>query len=257
MNTTRTNSNVNVMKDYESMSYQDVLNEIDSLRSIAEAKRQEAMAEAIAQVMKNFGASKSDIINCMGGDVKVEPISTTTAQEETEIIPALPESTDKVSSLDELINDGRTVEVSIKKNKKTKKSVKKVKRENKVETVEPATGSVFDNPAFKAPYNPKAVECAAVLENKIEEPVSSLEELLSGNPEYKAYYTDKTPIKNSKKKIVPMDELLSGKPVNRIFNLGNTLPEGASFRQHTRICHADGICPTLTATGNTTSVYLG
>lgn len=258
MVTERTNSKVGAMKDYASMNYQELLNEMDSIRSFMEAKRQEAMAEAIAQVMKSFGASKSDIINCMGGDVKEEPISITTAQEvEMKNIPALPESTEKVSSLDELINGGSTAEVSIKKNKKAKKTGKKVKVENKVETVESATGSVFDNPAFKAPYNPKAVECAAVPEKVIEEKVSSLEELLSGNPEYKTDYADKTPIKNSKKRMISMDELLSGEPVNRILNMGNTLPEGASFRQHTRICHADGICPTLTATGNTTSVYLG
>lgn len=257
MKAKRTNSNAGAMKDYASMDYQDLINEMDSIRSIMEAKRQEAMAEAIAQVMKNFGASKSDIINLMGGDVKEEPISVTTAQEvETEMITALPESTEKVSSLDELINGGSTVEVSIKKNKKAKKTVKKVKEENKVETMESATGSVFDNPAFKAPYNPKAVKCAAAPEKEIEEePVSSLEELLSGNPEYKAYYAEMNPIKMNQN-LVSMDELLSGEPVNRILNMGNTLPEGTSFRQHTRICHADGICPTLTAQGNTTYVYV-
>lgn len=253
MKTKRTNSNAGAMKDYASMDYQDLINEMDSIRSIMEAKRQEAMAEAIAQVMKNFGASKSDIINCLGGDIKEEPISITTAQEvETEMIPALPESTENVSSLDELLNGGNTVKVSI---KKEKKAVKKNKEENKVETVESAAVSVFDNPALKAPYNPKAVKCAAPKKEIEEEKVSFLDELLYGNPEYKTYYAGENPIK-MKHNLVSMDELLSGKPVNRILNMGNTLPEGTSFRQHTRICHADGICPTLTAQGNTTYVYV-
>lgn len=253
MKAKRTNSNAGAMKDYASMDYQDLINEMDSIRSIMEAKRQEAMAEAIAQVMKNFGASKSDIINCLGGDIKEEPIFITTAQEvEMEMTPALPESTENVSSLDELLNGGNTVKVSI---KKEKKAVKKNKEENKVETVESAAVSVFDNPALKAPYNPKAVECAAPKKEIEEEKVSSLDELLSGNPEYKAYYAGENPIK-TKQNLVSMDELLSGKPVNRILNMGNTLPEGTSFRQHTRICHADGICPTLTAQGNTTYVYV-
>ena len=254
MKTTRTNSKTSAMKDYASMSYPDLINEMDYIRSIMEAKRQEAMAEAVAQVMKNFGASKSDIINCIGGDAKEEPISITTAQEvEMEIIPALPEPSENVSSLDELLNGGSTVKVSIKKDKKT---VKKIKEENKVETMKSTSGSVFDNPAFKAPYNPNAVKCAAVPKEEIKEgKVSSLEELLSSNPEYKAYYAGENPIKK-KQTLVSMDELLSGEPVNRILNMGNTLPEGTSFRQHTRICHADGICPTLTAQGNTAYVYV-
>ena len=125
--------------------------------------------------------------------------------------------------------------------------------ENKVETA-----SIWDNPALTAPYNPVAAkksEAPAAPEKTPEEnsdeELSSLEDLLSDDPEYKAFYHPATPVKKNHRSLPTLDELLSGEPINRILCQGNLEPKGAAYRQHSRVCHADGIIPTETATGQT------
>ena len=106
--------------------------------------------------------------------------------------------------------------------------------------------------------NPQNKEILALPEPQPEpkeEKFPTMEELLSSNPEYKAYYVGKPSIKN-KKGMVTMEELLSKEPVNQILCVGNFKTKD-EFGQHTRVCDSKGICPTLTATGNTTYVYLG
>lgn len=86
---------------------------------------------------------------------------------------------------------------------------------------------------------------------KTEEELTSMEELLSNDPEYKEYYAPKHPEKKSDRALSTMDELLSGEPINRILCLGNEVPDDKAYKQHYRISHVDGIIPTETATGQT------
>lgn len=86
-----------------------------------------------------------------------------------------------------------------------------------------------------------------------EDSLSPMEELLSNDTTYKEYYQGK-PSGKKKRKILPMEELLS-EPINKILLMGNEFPRGASFRQHGRFVHADGIIPTETATGRT-GIYI-
>ena len=82
-----------------------------------------------------------------------------------------------------------------------------------------------------------------------EEPLPTMDSLLSDDPEYKAFYHPITPVK--KNTLPTMDELLSGEPINRILCLGNEVPDDKAYKQHYRITHVDGIIPTETATGQT------
>lgn len=114
--------------------------------------------------------------------------------------------------------------------------------------------SVFDNPAFKEPYHP--MEAKSTNDSKENEELTSMAELLSDASEYKVNADKETPINSSNSRTLStMDELLSGKPVKRILCLGNFKRKG-EFRQHDRICDAKGVCPTLTAMGSTTYVYV-
>ncbi len=88
-------------------------------------------------------------------------------------------------------------------------------------------------------------------EEQEEETLPSLEDLLSDDPQYKAFYSPEHPEKESSRSLPTLDELLSDEPINRILNLGNELPKGAPYRQNNRICHAKGMIPTETATGQT------
>ena len=88
-----------------------------------------------------------------------------------------------------------------------------------------------------------------------EEDIPSMENLLSDDSEYKAFYHPVTPKKKNNRTLPTMDELLSGEPVNKILCLGNEQPKGKAYRQHTRINHVAGIIPTETATGKT-GIYI-
>ena len=124
------------------------------------------------------------------------------------------------------------------------------------------TSSVFDSPALKAHYTTTPAKKGAITPapekttvDETEENLPTMENLLSTIPEYKVLYAGEPPIKNDNKGMITMDVLLSEEPVNQILNLGNMEPEG-KFGQHTRVCDPKGICPTLTATGNSTLVYI-
>ena len=124
--------------------------------------------------------------------------------------------------------------------------------------VEMEVTSVWEHPALTAPYNPVvAQEDVSNLKPKVtpveksEDELTSMEELLSDDPEYKEYYAPKHPEKKSDRVLPTMDELLSGEPINKILCMGNLNPKGAPYRQHSRLNHVDGIIPTETATGQT------
>lgn len=124
------------------------------------------------------------------------------------------------------------------------------------------TSSVFDSPALKAPYTTTPVKKGAITPapektpgDETEENLPTMENLLSISPEYKVLYAGEPPIKDDNRGMITMDALLSEEPVNQILNLGNMEPEG-KFGQHTRVCDPKGICPTLTATGHSTLVYI-
>ena len=127
--------------------------------------------------------------------------------------------------------------------------------EEKNETVE--MSDIWNHPALQAPYNPLSIkesvtkpapEQTTVAEADKELP--TMEELLSDVPEYKKFFTPKTPGKKTRR-LPAMDDLLSGKPVNQILCVGNLNPKGSPYLQHTRVCHPSGIIPTETATGHT------
>ena len=127
--------------------------------------------------------------------------------------------------------------------------------EEEENNVEKEESSVWEHPALTAPYNPvhakeKVSTPETTLVKKTERELTSMEELLSDDSEYKEYYAPKHPEKSDR--ILPtMDELLSGKPINRIRCLGNEVPDYKAYKQHYRISHVGGIIPTETATGQT------
>lgn len=127
--------------------------------------------------------------------------------------------------------------------------------ENKSEEV---VTSIWDHPALTALYNPvvtkKEVSTSAPETTSVEksdEELTSMEELLSDDPEYKEFYAAERPMKKNSRSLPTMEELLSGEPINRILCQGNLEPKGAPYRQHSRVNHVDGIIPTETATGQT------
>lgn len=116
---------------------------------------------------------------------------------------------------------------------------------------------IWNHPALKAPYNPLAIKKSVAKPAPEQTPVAetdkelpTMEELLSDVPEYKKFFTPKTPEKKTRR-LPAMEDLLSGKPVNQILCVGNLNPKGSPYLQHTRVCHPSGIIPTETATGHT------
>lgn len=132
------------------------------------------------------------------------------------------------------------VKLSTPKAKRTASSIKKEKKSSVVATKK----SVFDNPAFKKPYNPVASKNTDSSSN--EGDVHSFEDIFSND-------STKSPVKGGRKGTITMDECLSDKPIDRILCAGILNPE-YKFKQHERICLSDGIFPTITAGGNTAYV---
>lgn len=219
--------------DFAAMNYQDLLALAKNLNSVLDAKRQEALDSIASQIMA-IAATPEELASRLGRGY----VFSTVSQDAEETTLALPEVA--LTCTPEREASVETLESS---------PVASGDEENKEA---PVTESVFDHPALKASYHPdeKKDEAAAAPE----EPQSSLEDLLSDDPRYKEYFAPESPVKSTKRDLT-MDELLSGEPVNKIMLMGNVLPKGALFRQHTRISHTDGIIPTETATGQT-RVYI-
>lgn len=219
-------------------------------------KREEGMMEAVRaykEAMAKLGFSEEQMKACIDGDNAM----VSSIIEDIEV-PAIPEALEapqdnKKETLALPEPTWEKGEVTLVEEEDSTNPENNEEEENKVETA-----SIWDNPALTAPYYPVAAkksEASAApektpVENSDEE-LSSLEDLLSDDPEYKAFYHPATPVKKNHRSLPTLDELLSGEPINRILCQGNLEPKGAAYRQHSRVCHADGIIPTETATGQT------
>ena len=215
-------------------------------------RRTDEVKEALRILMDTYGLTKDEMRSYLDGGDSINPVITQEVVDLTETV-VIPEAVEITQTEDEeplaLPESSQVDEVETEVSINTEEKV-----ENKEE---PAVISVFDLPALKAPYDPVAtkiepdtpVEKTPLKETEGELP--TLDELLSEDPEYKAFYHPATPVKKNSRALPTLDELLSGEPINRILCLGNLEPKGTAYRQNTRICHPDGIIPTETASGQT------
>lgn len=210
--------------NYDGMSYNELVAEKIELEKKISKMREQDMKRAFDELLKNYSATKEEILKLYFGE-------NTTTQ-------TVPET-----HKDEIPQE-ETVSINI-----------EPKEENKEE-------NLWNHPALQAPYVSQAAKkSTADLKpektsvKKTEEELPSMEDLLSDVPEYKELYTPKAPVKKNNRSLPTFDELLSDDPINRILCMGNENPKGAPYRQHTRINHIDGIIPTETATGKT-MVYI-
>lgn len=204
-------------------------------------KREQEVKEAVSaykKAMTNLGFSEEEMRSILEEEGSINPATTQEVDDLTETV-AIPE----------VKEDNGTETLALPEHQE----------EAKVET---KTTSVFDLPALKEPYNPletkKSVTPTAPQKTPVEgteEPLPTMESLLSDDPEYKAFYHPVAPKKKNNRRLPTFDELLSGDPVNKILCLGNEEPKGKAYRQHTRINHVGGIIPTETATGKT-GIYI-
>lgn len=185
--------------------------------------RANEVKEALRILMDSYGLSKDDMKSYLDGEDSINPIITQEVDDQTETV-VIPEVVANTQTEDEeplaLPESSQVDEVE------TEVSINPESQEEKI--ADPKTPMV-----------------------ETEEELPSLDSLLSGDPEYKAFYHSVTPVEKSNRVLPTMDELLSGEPVNTILCLGNLTPKGTAFRQHTRVNHAGGIIPTETATGQT------
>lgn len=280
--------------NYSAMSYAELVElnlaylwALGDIKKLMDVKRKEEMAIITREYvtkMKAYLAADDEILSCIEKEIPsgelvcsdipmIEDAATDVEMVEVEAempdgnmigvddVPALPEHPQTCAAE---VEDASSDEESC--------TIAESHDEEAAEPAAPKNGSAFDNPAVKVSFKSKHKKNAdkATPETKEtdsdapadgasnpepEEALPTMEELLCDDPMYKAHYAAPSPIQKSK--MITMEELLSGEPVNEILNLGNLKPEDAPFRQHTRVCDASGICPTLTATGNTTNIYLG
>lgn len=253
--------------NYAEMNYGELLGTINEMmatvavyKPLLEIKRKEELAKAMSSIMGAYCATKEEMMECVDMlDFSKNPMNTFSSikKMETEVTPEIAENSqdnDEILAIPEFTQTSTTEETtpSDAQNNDT------IIPENKVET---KTKSVFDNPAFKEKYNPVST-CKETKENvesdiketvdtMSEEKLPSMEELLCENPEYKAFYYPEETFIKKQRRLATMEELTSGNPVRRVLCMGNTLPKGAAFRQHTRQNNVRGIIPTETATGKT------
>ena len=202
--------------------------------------------EALRILMDTYGLTKDEMKSYLDGEVSIDPVTTQEKDDQTEATEVVekPQIEDEEPlALPESSQDGEVeTEVSI----------------NPENQEKGGTVSVLDHPSLKAPYRPVAAkeevstsepDVTPMVETEGE--LASMDSLLSGDPEYKAFYHPVTPAKTSYRDLPTMEELLSGEPIKKILCLGNLKPKGTAYRQHTRVSHAMGIIPTETATGHT------
>ena len=196
------------------------MEEAYALQEEIKAKREEEMKRAFEEMIKTFSPTQEEM-----KDIFDRAFSTPTTL---------------------------TEEIALDNEKETL-ALPEHKEENEVVEV----ADIWKHPALQAPYNPLSIkenvttsapEQTPVVETDKELP--TMEELLSDIPEYKKFFTPKTPGKKTRR-LPAMEDLLSGKPVNQILCVGNLNPKGSPYLQHTRVCHPSGIIPTETATGHT------
>ena len=235
------------------MTYKELVKLSIDLPKMMAIKRANEVKDALREVMAIYGLTKEEMKSYLDGEDSINPANTQDEEDPTEVvvIPEMVESTpiegEEPLALPESSQKGEEVppigeQVSI----------------NPENNVEKEVTSIWEHPNLTAPYNPMVVkeevstpEPEVTPVEKTEEELSSMEELLSDDPEYKEYYAPKHPEKKSDRTLPTMDELLSGEPINRILCLGNEVPDDKAYKQHYRISHVDGIIPTETATGQT------
>lgn len=235
-----------VAAKYATMSYNELMEalnkQMEETRSIQmqmESKKQEAITEAMrtfVEAMNYYGVSKTDAFSGLSNGNFLWGSQDMTAT-------AIPEP----------ISITTATEVVEEKEEKTSPAVS-------------MSESVFDNPAFKAPYHPVScrkeqnaapVETAPMTKSTpistTDEKIVPLSNLLSDDPRYETKATEHS--SKNRKKHLTMNQMLSGEPINQIILMGNESPKGAAYRQHTRLSHVDGIIPTETACGHT-DIYI-
>lgn len=197
------------------MSYDELVSMSSDIQKALNLKKVESIKNTLLECMDTYGVTKEELVAILNEDESINP-TTTPEGEET---PSLPET----------------------------------KEETK-------TTSVFDLPELKESYNPLTNQKGeTILESEKtpvvgdEKEIPSMENLLSDDPEYKAFYHPITPEKS--KRLTSFDELLAGKPIKKILCLGNEEPKGKAYRQNTRVNHVGGIIPTETASGKT-GIYI-
>ena len=193
------------------LTYKEMVEMSATLQQAMAIKRANEVKEALRILMDAYGLSKDEMKSCLDGEDSINPITSLEVVENPQIEDEVPLALPDPSKEDEV-----ETEVSINP---------EPQEEN---NVEPKTAMV-----------------------ETEDELPTLESLLSDDPEYKAFYHPATPVKRNNRSLPTLDELLSGEPINRILCQGNLEPKGAAYRQHSRVCHADGIIPTETATGQT------
>lgn len=220
------------------MSYTELVAMSEAVMQAINLKKEEAIKDALRACMATYGVTKDELKSILEGEDSINPAATQKMDVPPDTV-AIPE-----------VKEDNGVETL---------ALPEHQEETKVET---KTTSVFDLPALKEPYNPlenkKRVTPTAPEKtpvNGTEEALPSFEELLSDDPEYKAFYHPVAPKKKNNRRLPTFDELLSGDPVNKILCLGNEEPKGKAYRQNTRINHVGGIIPTETAAGKT-GIYI-
>lgn len=232
-----------VAAKYATMNYNELMEafnkqmeEMHSIQMQMESKKKEAITDAMrtfVETMNSYGVSKTDAFSGLskGNFLWSSQDMTTTA---------IPEPV-SITTATEIVEN---------------------KKEEEITPEVSMTGSVFDNPAFKAPYHPVScrkeqsaapVETAPMTKSApisiTEEKIVPLSSLLSDETKASEHSS------KNRKKHLTMNQLLSGEPINQIILMGNESPKGAAYRQHTRLSHVDGIIPTETACGHT-DIYI-
>lgn len=224
---TKHSTQVAATSDYAAMNIQDLIKMSEKNNAILQEmmKQTEAINAAIR-------AKKQEMLDSIRSQMKAYGITT------EELSPRLPSTTPAVEE----------------------KSIPTVP-----ETIQVAPKDVFDDPALKAKFIPKAAQKKSVVAPKpvVETPATPvsedktwcMEDMLSDSPEYMEYYQGKPSIKKNSKKRLHMESALSGEPIKQIICMGNTVEKGGPYRQNGRLNHADGIIPTEMASGPT-GIYI-
>ena len=199
------------------MTYKELVKLSIDLPKMMAIKRANEVKDALREVMAIYGLTKEEMMSYLNGEDSINPANTQDEEDPTEVvvIPEMVENT-LLEGEEPLAHPDSSQEA---------------------EEVTPIEEQVSINP-----------------ENNVEKSdveLTSMEELLSDDPEYKEFYAPKHPEKKSDRALPTMDELLSGEPINKILCLGNEVPDDKAYKQHYRISHVGGIIPTEIATGQT------
>lgn len=245
MNVLKTKEAMIAHSDAPTMNYDALCEVRDNLqKKIEELNSIIKMQEEIAALNHEYMSKMAELNACLGDNPLCYtdiPIAIANIEDIT--------SADEVENNQNEVNETQTLPETQTAKEDTissKEDTVPIKKEKKNNVV--AKKRVFDNPAFKEPYNPVVVKSTAP---ETDEKIRSMKEILSEGTE-----TKKEPTKCGRKKALSMKDLLAGEPIDRILCVGNYKDRETDFSQHTRICLAEGICPTLTATGNTTYVNI-